>query len=299
VWRLSVLASVAALAITTLAFARVAATGTLSRDGADTVLTVRNTGDEPIRCMRFTAPRDVDVEDAIGPGETRREGTAGFASRGFEIAPAAEARWEFSTRERYPDGGGGSLAVSATCETDVAAVVRGPGVRLAAGQIEVLSRVSGTILVRRRGARRFVRVTAEQEIPDGSEIDARDGTALLMVAGGQGVDEARVSGGRAVVDQDTAQTPTTTLRLSEPLACPRQRAAGSAVRRRALRVNAQGRFQIRGRYATAAALGTDWTLRDTCSTTTTVVAAGRVRVTSRSGRTAIARPGRRVVVRPR
>jgi hypothetical protein len=129
----------------------------------------------------------------------------------------------------------------------------------------------------------------------------------LTVANGQGGTEtAEVAEGRAIVDQDAAPRPLTTLRLSEPLAQPRRsgRARGRAAQRRRRRprrrqifVRTQGgNFRTKGRYAEAVARGTAWRTIDSLTSTVVQVLEGTVQVTSRVGTVTVSAP-RRVTVR--
>jgi hypothetical protein len=129
-----------------------------------------------------------------------------------------------------------------------------------------------------------VRLRRGRLLPDGSEIDTRRGTARVTVASDQpsGLSTATVSEGRAIIDQNRTRRPTTTLRLSEPLACPRRLATAAAARARKGRqifVKTNGRrFKTRGNHAAGTASGTAWRTTDTCSTTTIKVTEGTVRV---------------------
>ena len=144
----------------------------------------------------------------------------------------------------------------------------------------------GVVLVRRRGGRRFVRLRRGQLLPDGSEIDTRRGTIRVTVASDQagGLSTATVSEGRAIIDQNRAARPTTTLRLSEPLACAGRVATASLARakrrkQREIFVRTKGgRFKTRGNHAAGTASGTAWRTSDTCSSTTIKVVEGTVRV---------------------
>ena len=299
----TVVSILAALALAGPVSARVSAEGSLSGSGTVWHLAVRNTGDDVVRCLRFVAVPGVEIVDVVGPGRTTILPPVGFRAQGFELAPGGRGRWTFSTRDPYPAGAGGRLFVSSTCQIDIVAPVSGPaGVAAAppAGRRHVVRRLSGTVRVRRRGARRFTRLGAERTISDGSEIDARHGRARITVADGAGGEHsAEVGGGRVVVDQEQAARPLTRLRLSEPLPCPRTGADGSATRRRTLTVRAAGAgFRTVGRFATAAAgAGAAWRTTDTCTRTVVDALRGTATVTSRSGRRVTAREGQRVVAR--
>ena len=156
-----------------------------------------------------------------------------------------------------------------------------------AGRSELVEPVSGTVRVRRRGTRRFVRLRAGQLLPDGSELDTRRGVARVVVAAARGTtatEFALVSEGRAVIDQNVAARPTTTLKLSQPLACPRGgRAQASKKRKRPRRRKIftdtdGGNFRTRGNYGAATASGTAWRTTDTCTRTRIDVREGTVSV---------------------
>src|SRR5688500_565625 len=63
---------------TSVADARVAATGRLITDGTVTTLAVANRGDEPIQCLGFGAAEGVNVDSASGPGNTQAIPPRGF-----------------------------------------------------------------------------------------------------------------------------------------------------------------------------------------------------------------------------
>jgi hypothetical protein len=146
--------------------------------------------------------------------------------------------------------------------------------------------VSGTVRIRVRGSNRFVVLRAGQLIPDGSELDTRRGVARVVVAAnraGTATSSALVSEGRAIVDQNRAARPLTTLRLSEPIARPPRRGRASAAakrkKRRALFVQTDGgRFRTRGSYAAATVSGTAWRTIDRPASTRVAVIEGTVRV---------------------
>ena len=308
--RLAVAALSLVLLLAAPAAAQTSAAGTISGSGTSWTLSVLNTGAQAIQCLSFGAAAGVQVTGASGPGAVAAN-PQGFDASGLAIGPDQSAQFAFTTTAPYPDNGGGTLLVSSSCTpgSDVPAQVTGPAPapQPVAGRSELIEPVAGVVRVRRRGSRRFVRVREGTLIPDGSEIDTRRGTLRLTVDRGDGTTEsAEISQGRAIVDQDTASRPTTTLRLSEPLAC--RRASGSAVtaakkkrkkKRRLFASTDGGRFRTQGRYAAAVATGTAWLTKDTCTSTTTVVSAGTVEVPDlRTGRSApLSAPNRRVVRR--
>ncbi|ADB51336.1 NHL domain-containing protein [Conexibacter woesei] len=182
------------------------------------------------------------------------------------------------------------------------------------GRSTVVAPVSGRVLIRLPGTRRFVLLRAIANIPLGAELDTRRGRASLLFTttpDGRRA-SAIVSEGRFIVRQgsrlDLGQRPGQIV-LSGPLAgCRaltrrgaarrgsarpraqlRPRAAASARRKgkrgRRARVHADGRIEVRGRYGAAIVRGTRWTTVDRCPAdphpgTLFAVSEGRVRVTS-------------------
>ena len=123
--------------------------------------------------------------------------------------------------------------------------------------------VRGTVRIRARGARRFVRLWRAGAIPNGSEIDTRRGVLRLIVATRRGPATALVSQGRAIVDR-------TTLTLSGPRPCP----AG----RRLLVRAGDARFRTRTKRTAATGRRSAWLTRDRCDGTVTKVTRGKVAV---------------------
>jgi hypothetical protein len=137
--------------------------------------------------------------------------------------------------------------------------------------------VSGTVLVRVKGARRFVRLTRPRQIPIGSSIDASRGAARLTTAAGGGRTQSGVfSGGAFSIAQRAERRPITDLILQGSTrgcrASSSARLPGRVLRR--LRGNAHGRFRTRGRYSAATVRGTEWSTEDRCDGTLIDVARG-------------------------
>jgi sugar lactone lactonase YvrE len=184
------------------------------------------------------------------------------------------------------------------------------------GSSAVVAPVSGTVLIRLPGTRRFVALDALANIPLGAELDARAGrVSLQFVTTGSGRTASAVAaGGRFVVRQsgalDRGQLPGTLL-LSGPLtgcapAAASKRLARSAAKRkrgkgrkgRRVDVEAEGRIRTQGRYGAAIVRGTRWTIVDRCASdprpgTFVRVRRGKVAVTAfRLRRTVLVRAGR-------
>ncbi|MBB4664958.1 hypothetical protein [Conexibacter arvalis] len=184
-----------------------------------------------------------------------------------------------------------------------------PGVAPAVlGRSAVAAPVGGTIRIRLPGRRRFVRLGAVANVPLGSELDATRGRVSLLFATTRGARSRSASvvasEGRFVVRQprrlDRGQRPGS-LVLSGPLAgcraavrrgAARRPLAGAAKKRakrkrkgRRVKVHAQGRIEVSGRYGAAIVRGTRWTTIDRCPRdprpgTLFVVQEGRVAVTA-------------------
>ncbi|HEY8582057.1 MAG TPA: hypothetical protein VIL49_03890 [Capillimicrobium sp.] len=151
------------------------------------------------------------------------------------------------------------------------------------GRRAVASAARGTVLVRLPGRRRFAPLDEAANLPLGTELDARRGTAAVFFITDRGgrVALALASGGRFTLRQpdrlDRGQRPGV-LRLSERLhgCAPAPRGGAAAVeplaraaakkgkRKRRLRVRAEGRIQTTGRYGSAIVRGTAWTITDRC-----------------------------------
>lgn len=171
-----------------------------------------------------------------------------------------------------------------------------------AGRSVVLEVVSGTIRVRRPGRRASEPLGAGgTALPDGTEVDARDGRVRLTAetAPGSGITRTAVFwAGRFVVRQARVAGAATELRLVGRLACGTPAAtvrAKSKKRKpktgRQLWGDGDGDFRTRGSRATASVRGTRWLVQDRCDRTTRVrVFAGVVSVRDRV-------QGRRVTLR--
>ncbi len=148
--------------------------------------------------------------------------------------------------------------------------------------------VSGVVLVKQRGKRRFVRLRAGERIPVGSTVDATHGRVRLTSAKDKaghtttGVFYAGVFRLTQVPAQGVEIT-VLTLAGPKPSGCS---AASSATvarrhprkRKRSLWGNSEGDFRTKGAYASASERGTRWLTQDTCAGTLIHVAQGEVTV---------------------
>jgi hypothetical protein len=161
----------------------------------------------------------------------------------------------------------------------------------------VVSKVSGTIRVRRPGSRNFVVLGGADDIPLGSTVDAKRGVVELSSvprAGGP-VQKARFYDGIFVVRQPGGITE---LRLSEALARCRGASASAKPKRRRLWGEGSGAFRTTGRYSAATVRGTKWLVQDSCAGTLTRVTQGSVTVRDfRARKTVIVRAGKRYLAK--
>jgi hypothetical protein len=159
--------------------------------------------------------------------------------------------------------------------------------------------VSGTVLVKRPGAKKFVRLVAGQ-VPLGSSVDATHGRlAVSSVPSKSGsVQTVQLYSGRFKVTQPGRVTQ---FALNAPLAsCARASAAKKKPHTRRLWGDGKGSFRISGRYSAATVRGTRWLVQDTCAGTLTRVVRGVVSVRDNvRHRTVTLRAGKRYLARPR
>jgi hypothetical protein len=118
-------ALLAVLALPSKALGLTRATGTLDGSGTAYTLTVQNTGDQFIYCMKFFASSGVKIKSAVAPATL--QGSNGFSAE-TNIAPGGSQTFSFTTEQQYPPGSGGTLEVSTTCSpgSDVTSQVTGP-----------------------------------------------------------------------------------------------------------------------------------------------------------------------------
>jgi hypothetical protein len=146
----------------------------------------------------------------------------------------------------------------------------------ASGKTVVIGDIGGTSRYRRPGSSAFVTLGADRAIPTGSEIDVKKGTlALSSAAGGAKADQTAIFNGGIFKVNQSKGSALTTLKLTEPLACPRA-ASASKARHRKLFGSGHGAFRTQGHFGSATVRGTRWTVDDTCTTTKLTVLHGRV-----------------------
>ncbi len=140
--------------------------------------------------------------------------------------------------------------------------------------------VSGTTLYRVPGSQTFVPLTAETQIPLGTELDTTHGRVRLTFAIGYGkTEKADWWQGLFLIGQSKTGKHVATQTLSGNLACPKRAfAQESSKRKRRLWGKGKGRFRTKGIAASGAVRGTWWLTADSCAGTLIHVQRGVVDV---------------------
>ena len=156
----------------------------------------------------------------------------------------------------------------------------------------------GTVKIKEPGDHGFTVLGAGAQIPVGTTVDTRKGRVTLVTAAKNGTAKAVFYDGIFKVGQ-SKKSKLTTLSLVEKLACGGK--ASAAIKRkkkRRLWGSGKGRFQTKGKRSAATVVGTKWLVEDTCTTTTTTVARGRVKVRDfRKHKTITVKAGHKYVAR--
>ena len=162
----------------------------------------------------------------------------------------------------------------------------------------------GTIRIKRPGAKRFRKLADDgAQLPLGTTVDALKGRVTIVAASDArgGTDTAVFYGGIFKIGQTKGAKPTTILRLTEKLSCPKAGSASIAAKRkkkRRLWGDGEGKFRTKGKHSAAPVVGTKWLVADRCKSTLTRVVRGRVSVRDfAKKKTVIVRAGKRYVAR--
>jgi hypothetical protein len=189
---------------------------------------------------------------------------------------------------------------------DRVVVVRGfaapVGPPVAGKKVDALP-VSGTVKIKLPGKNGFATLKAGQQIPVGTTVDTTHGRVTLVTAAkGGATQQADFYDGIFKVGQAKGSK-LTTLTLAEELACKgagKANAAKKKKRKRRLWGDGKGKFRTKGSFSSATVRGTKWLVKDTCTTTTTQVARGRVAVRDfAKKKTVIVKAGKKYVARRR
>jgi hypothetical protein len=191
--------------------------------------------------------------------------------------------------------GGDPISDLAPCETDVIQAPQ-PGV------IVGVSKVSGKVLIKKKGETKFIELTGDTEIPVGSQVDTTHGVIKLIAGlGGGRTNSSNFYSGIFKILQSRTPNAFMTLVLEGGnfRACRgRSLSAFSTEAKskkpiRRLWGSGKGRFTSKGRYSSATVRGTKWLVQDQCNGTLTVVKRGVVQVRDfRKHKTISVRAGR-------
>jgi hypothetical protein len=162
----------------------------------------------------------------------------------------------------------------------------------------------GTVKVKLPGKKGFKTLKAGQQIPVGTTVDTTKGRITLVTAAtAGGTYQADFYDGVFKVGQAKGSK-LTTLTLVQKLACADASKSASAAkkkkRKRRLWGDGRGRFRTKGSFSSATVRGTKWLVQDTCTTTLTRVARGKVAVRDfAKKKTVLVKAGHKYVARKR
>ena len=122
---------------------------------------------------------------------------------------------------------------------------------------------------------------------------------LVTAAKNGATDQADFYDGIFKIGQTKKSEAITTLTLVEKLSCGAGKAnVAKKKKKRRLWGDGKGRFQTKGKHSAATVVGTKWLVEDTCTTTLTRVARGKVRVRDfAKKKTVIVKAGKKYVAR--
>ena len=247
---------------------------------------------------------DLAVAANAGAVEILRRNAGGGFTRDQSI-PLAGAVNDVAAADFDGDSRPDLAASSYTNATaDTFSVLLNPAPQLpppVAGKTVNVKPVSGTVTIKRPGSKRYVTLTAEAQIPVGSSIDTRRGRITITAAQGKGrTASADFFDGLFKLTQTKGAKPITTLTLTEKLSCAKANGATIAAKKKKRRLwgDGKGRFRTKGQYSSATVRGTRWLTQDSCASTLTRVARGKVTVRDFVKRTTvIVRAGKRYTAR--
>jgi hypothetical protein len=164
------------------------------------------------------------------------------------------------------------------------------------GKNAVSKHVSGKVTVRRSKHAPAVPLQSGASVPNGSEVNATNGTVVLTVRQRGKLRKVSITGGEFIFNQNR-HTGNALFTLALSLTgCPsfrpasEQRAAAARARKRPPRKrrgprsrqitvsDSGGSFGSQGQYVATSTEGTRWRTADACGTSTVTVYSGRVRV---------------------
>jgi hypothetical protein len=163
-------------------------------------------------------------------------------------------------------------------------------------------RVSGTVRIKLPGKGGFKALGAGEQIPVGTTVDTTKGRVTLVTAASSGgTAGSDFYDGIFKIGQAKKGSKLTTLTLVEKLACGgKASAALKKKKKRRLWGDGSGSFRTKGKHSAATVVGTKWLVEDTCTSTLTKVARGKVSVRDFvKKKTVIVKAGKKYVARAR
>jgi hypothetical protein len=251
-----------------------------------------------------TAPSDYtpaggDVE--FSPGQTSKP--VGVVVNGDTAAEADEGflvNLSSATGARLADARGVATIANDDSAVQASAAQLPPPVP--GKQVNVLP--EGTVTIKLPGSSKFVELAADRQVPVGTVIDTLKGSVMLVAASDKngGTATATFYDGIFKLGQTKDAKPTTTLKLVEKLTCGGGTASAAARKKKKRRLwgDGSGKFRTDGSYSSATVRGTKWLVQDSCTSTLTKVARGKVAVRDFGKRkTVIVKAGKQYIARRR
>jgi hypothetical protein len=164
-----------------------------------------------------------------------------------------------------------------------------------------LKLLSGTVLYKPPGVKKFVKLTEDVQVPVGTTLDTLKGRVSITAARDRkgGTDKSWFYSGVFKIKQALASKLVTELQLSGPKpSCKKASAAAKKPKTRKLWGDGSGSFRTRGQFSSATVRGTKWEVIDRCDGTLTKVVKGAVTVRDFVKRkTVIVRAGKQYLAR--
>ena len=164
-----------------------------------------------------------------------------------------------------------------------------------------LKLLSGIVLYKTPGSKKFLKLTEDVQVPVGTTLDTLKGRVSITAASDLkgGTNKSWFYSGVFKVTQALAAKPVTELRLTgAKLSCKRASAAAKKPKTRKLWGDGSGQFRTRGQFSSATVRGTKWVVTDRCDGTLTRVVRGVVAVRDFVKRkTIIVRAGKQYLAR--
>jgi hypothetical protein len=164
-----------------------------------------------------------------------------------------------------------------------------------------LKLLSGIVLYKPPGAKKFLKLTEDVQVPVGTTLDTLKGRVSITASSDLkgGTNKSWFYSGVFKVKQALAAKPVTELQLTgAKLSCKKASAAAKKPKTRKLWGDGSGQFRTRGSFSSATVRGTKWEVIDRCDGTLTRVVRGVVTVRDFVKRkTVIVRAGKQYLAR--